>query len=106
MALILPVLGENPVPERPTKKGKTANIMTLKTGEKFHTEILTSSERKSVKIMIRVMKAMCCNQETEICSTYKGLMLEVSYTVSEPSSSTCIKKVFRSVTNRADSPAK
>lgn len=42
--------------------------MTLKTGDKFHTEIFTSSERKSVKIIIRVMIETCCHQETEICS--------------------------------------
>ena len=54
---------------RKTYKGwKTANIMTLKTGEKFHTESFTSSERESVKIIIRVMMETCCNQEIEICS--------------------------------------
>lgn len=55
--------------------------MTLKTGDKFHTEIFTSSERKSVKIIIRVMIETCCNQETEICSSYESLMLEVYCTV-------------------------
>lgn len=59
--------------------------MTLKTGDKFHTEIFTSSERKSVKIIIRVMIETCCNQETEICSSLEGLMLEVYYTVLGPS---------------------
>lgn len=51
------------------KDRKTANIMALKTGEKFHTEIFTSSERKRVKLIIRVMIETCCHQQTEICST-------------------------------------
>lgn len=51
-----------------SKDQETVNIMTLKTGEKFHTAIFTSSERKCVKIIIRMMIATCCNQEIEICS--------------------------------------
>lgn len=42
---------------------KTANTMTLKTGAKFHTEIFTSSKRKSVKIIIRVMIETCQNRK-------------------------------------------
>lgn len=42
--------------------------MALKAEEKFHTENFISSERKSVKIIIRVMIETCCNQEIEICS--------------------------------------
>lgn len=66
---MLPVLGEKWCSRKTYKDSKTANIMTLKTGDKFHTGIFTSSERKRVKIIIRVMIETCCNQETEICSS-------------------------------------